>query len=48
MDDRILEHRVLLKFVRNACRIAYELATKAMIKELNDKDKPKGVEKFAA
>ena len=48
MDDPNLEHRLLLKFVRNACRIAYELATKAMIKELNDKDKPKGVEKFAA
>jgi hypothetical protein len=48
MDETILEHRLLLKFVRNTCRIAYELTIKAMIKELNDKDKPKGLEKWAA
>ena len=46
LDYSNSEHLELKNFVMTTCRIAYEQTVKAMKSYLDDKDKPKGLEKF--
>ena len=48
MDYSNSEHLELKNFIMTTCRIAYEQTTKAMKSYLDNQDKPKGLEKFAA
>ena len=48
MDYSNSDQLDLKKFVMTTCRIAYEQTTKAMKSYLDNQDKPKGLEKFAA
>lgn len=48
MDHSNSDQLELKNFVMTICRIAYEQTTKAMKSYLDDKDKPKGLEQYAA